>query len=165
MVPRGLILPTLEIPWLYLNYLKWTRWEVKRSHTQCTLLPGSCQKFICSSPAHGQPVCKVFFLSICNLLRFPTNCQAEGTEWKLEMLSSAVGGGNKITGEIINQTNKDYRQTWQKDAGWGSVTACRETLLGERHSCLGLIRLRRFPEQPQPQPQQQTFPPVLLCQT
>lgn len=61
------------------------------------------------------------FISIRNLSANPANWQTGGMEWKLEMPSSAVGGGIKTTREVIHQANKQYEETWQRDAGGGSI--------------------------------------------
>lgn len=44
------------------------------------------------------------------------------------MLFSAVGGADKVTVDLINQTNKLYIQTRQEDAGWDRVTVRRNSL-------------------------------------
>lgn len=47
---------------------------------------------------------------------------------KIRNISSSVGEGDKITGEVVNQTNKQYAQTWQEDAGWDSITVGQNRL-------------------------------------
>lgn len=40
---------------------------------------------------------------------------------KIRNISSSVGEGDRITGEVVNQTNKQYAHTWQEDARWDGI--------------------------------------------
>lgn len=40
---------------------------------------------------------------------------------KIRNISSSVGEGDRITGEVVNQTNKQCAHTWQEDVRWDGI--------------------------------------------
>lgn len=50
---------------------------------------------------------------------------------KIRNISSSVGEGDKITGEVVNQTNKQCAQTWQEDARWDGVNVLQNRSEGD----------------------------------